>query len=158
MFCHASSDEQNIKICCMDHTNVQPLVKSTVEVTRSMQWTLYVHSVRIEVDKVSTLPERISDVKRILTYIDSCELCPGNEVDKFTPVLNSNGGDLRDSSGEIIAFQDGKVIRNIRCQYLLDSNSKRSRRCPACAKYHCTLRRSLCRQNKLGSETRCSGL
>ena len=81
-----SSDEQNIKICCMDHTNVHPFVKSTVEVIHSMQWTLYVHSVGIEVKKVSTLPERISDVddvKKILTYIDSCELCPGNEVDKF---------------------------------------------------------------------------
>ena len=118
---------------------------------------LYVHSVRIEANKVSTLPERISDVddvKQILTYIDSCELCPGNEVHKFTPVLNSNGRDLRDSSGEIIAFQDGKVIRHIRYQYLLDSNTKCSRRCPACAKYRCTLRRSLCRRNQLDSETR----
>ena len=80
----------------MDHTNIQPFVKSTVEIARSLQWTLHVHSVRIEV-KVSTLPEKISDIDNvILTYIDSCVLCSGNEVDKFPPILNYNGGDLRD--------------------------------------------------------------
>ena len=78
---------------------------STLEIPSSFKWTLYVHSVRVEVYSIpllSHLPvytKTVSGVLQVLSRINSCQFCPGNDYKKYSPLIDARGGTLRDSSG-----------------------------------------------------------
>ena len=101
-----SRDEQ-LQICKFDYSNHQPSIVCCVEVQSSLEWTLYVRSVRIEASNISSLsiiPIKvftISDVQNLLHAIDECVICPANEYGTFAPLIDARNGVLKDISGRL---------------------------------------------------------
>ena len=114
------SRDERLQICKFDYSNHQPSIVCCVEVQSSLEWTLYVRSVRIEASNISSLsiiPAKfftISDVQNLLHAIDGCVICPANEYDTFAPLINARNGVLKDISGRyFVHVQEYLKIRNL---------------------------------------------
>ena len=96
---------ESIQICLFSQRDAQPMVVSALEIPSSLKWVLYVHSVRVEVHNIpllSSLPvyaKTASTVLLILSSINKCQFCPGNDYEKYAELVDARGGSLRDSSG-----------------------------------------------------------
>ena len=72
----ATSSTHKLHICLHSHTKSQPAVISTLQISPSLKWDIYVHAVRIEASSVpmlSFLPSTIKtavDVNTILTCVN----------------------------------------------------------------------------------------
>ena len=92
-------------MCLHADSSTQPVVVSSLQISRSLNWTIYVHSVRLEASTVpalSNLPSTIccvSDVLNILSAINNSTICQGNEYDTYATVVEARNGTLRDSQG-----------------------------------------------------------
>lgn len=56
---------------------------------------------------LSVLPQVVSsvaDVQNIITFIDSCTTCAGNDDEKFTPLIAARKGAFMDASGNLFVI------------------------------------------------------
>ena len=78
---------------------------STLEISSSLSWTLYVHNVRIETSGVPLLCglspciKSADDVHKILLAVSKSQFCVGNEFEKFSRLVDARNGTLKDSQG-----------------------------------------------------------
>ena len=110
-------DEQ-LKICKFDYSKHQPSIVCCVEVQSSLEWTLYVRSVRIEASNISALsivPAKVftvGDIQNLLHAIDGCVICSGNEYDTFAPLVDARSGILRDISGMLCMYMYKSIFKS----------------------------------------------
>lgn len=91
-------------VCNVKLVKVCEKIVITLEVTTSMQWFVSFPTLRIDCTdaKFNDLPSiiaSITDLKKILTYLNESRLCTGIADPRFAPVTSKCKGSFKDKSG-----------------------------------------------------------
>ncbi len=146
----------------------QPLfISHCLSVDEELQWSLFVHNQRINLDDFSVLsdiPKMLTQdsLSKLLQVLNELKVCPGNPDDKFVEIVRAKKGGMKRKDGELACFVDdyasvhlnGDVYETtIRpSNYGMLVNAIASR-CENCNSYRNYLRTLSSRQLKKSSQT-----
>ena len=97
-----------LQLCRMEsgYDSGPPKVSTCVEIKESLEWSVYVWSKKLDIASHPLLCSRLTklrsvdDVRSLLTFIDGCKICKGNDDDKFDPLICKHKGAFNDPMGK----------------------------------------------------------
>ncbi|XP_065894386.1 uncharacterized protein [Dysidea avara] len=126
-------------------------VIATIVVSSDFHWTLMWRTQQVDTTVnplFSGVPEKIQlvdDMEKVLTLIDSAEVCVGNPDEKFLDLWHYRSTTLNQISGSCPGYLDtfkksSPTIRSNNCQLFLTTDNRSGNvRCSACSSYRSTL-------------------
>jgi hypothetical protein len=89
------TDEQQLLYVMMEQsTDSEPVIVKSLSIKKNFSWQIHVRgkTPKLHSSVVASFPTlltNISDVERLLQYIDQCRFCCGNPDDKFAALIES---------------------------------------------------------------------
>ena len=82
--------EQQLLFALMEPTDSGPVINKSLSIKENFLWQLHVRGKTLDphVSVLASFPAlltSVSDIERLLQYIDQCRICCGNPDDKFAP-------------------------------------------------------------------------
>ena len=112
-----------LSMIAADDNSEIPTVSRTLVVQQDFSWAVHVEGKQLNyhAPQLSTMPQlvvSIANIRDVITYLDSCTLCCGNEDDKYTALVEPRKGSFMNAAGIWLHFIN--VIMSSLCIQVLN--------------------------------------